>query len=146
MDPNGHILSILSRLTSCTLILFLGLSLSACDSSEDDSDSSSSDSGSDSGSDACDPDVAATMCDPNCAFEPADIDCMNACQNIADQCASDACSASDECVGQNQDVATCMLGCEGTKLLGCTKVVFGCWDTAGGTSNCEDVGSCVGAN
>jgi hypothetical protein len=35
------------------------------------------------------------MCDPNCAFDPADIDCMNACQNIADQCASDACSASD---------------------------------------------------
>jgi hypothetical protein len=145
--------AMLTRLFSATLLLTLGTALPACDGDSGDGDggdeSSSSttaanDTGADTGAgpDACDESVAAMACDPNCAFDPAAVNCMNACQNIADQCASDACSASDSCVGLNQDVALCATACEASKNLSCTNVVFGCWDSAG-ANNCEDVGTCV---
>jgi hypothetical protein len=92
-----------------------------------------------------DPTMAAAPCGADCAFDPTTLDCMAACQNVADQCATTECSASDSCVGQNQDVALCVAACEGSKALTCPNIVLGCWATAG-AMNCEDVGVCVQDN
>ncbi len=129
--------------------LALGLSASACDGGDGDeseSESTTTTTTSTTGDNACnDPMVATMECGSDCSFDPTTVDCMAACQNIADKCSDSACSASESCVGQNQDVATCAVACEATKGMTCTNIVFGCWDSQGATDNCEDVGVCVDA-
>ncbi|MEZ4427288.1 MAG: hypothetical protein R3A51_06260 [Nannocystaceae bacterium] len=110
-------------------------------STSTDASSSSGDSGTTAGGAGfCDQSVAANMCGADCAFDPATVDCMAACEKIAEVCASGDCDVGDACTPANQDVATCQLGCNGSKSLSCPNVVFGCYAS---NATCEEVGLCV---
>lgn len=90
------------------------------------------------GSGLCDGTNATQPCAPDCVFDPASIDCTTACANVASICANNDCDA--QCTGMEQDPTLCAAGCEGTKTLNCTNLVFGCYAT---NTTCTDVGTCV---
>ncbi|MGM0577879.1 MAG: hypothetical protein ACQEXJ_19290 [Myxococcota bacterium] len=121
------------RILLTTLMLAMAMALGACDSDGDGtlSPGDFQDNG------RCSQDNAAQPCDGDCAFDPASIDCQVACQHVADVCASGECNA--QCDAQNQDVQSCISGCEGAKSFNCGNVTFGCWassDTCQGVSSC----------
>ena len=145
------------------LLLVAALSLTGCD--EDDptpddaagttttdpapatdtapaTDDGGGDSSGAAGQGRCAPDQAVMTCDmTDCAFDPTTVDCAAACANIATLCAGNDCDA--QCTGLESDMTLCMAGCEGTKSLACSNVVFGCYAM---DSTCDGVGGCVDAN
>ena len=150
----GHLMT---RLTSLLLPLSL-LLVPACDDDGDKSDSgdtagsttgdtagttTDTTAGTTAGGDGACGDKAAMMCaGADCPFDPMDIDCATACQNIADLCASGDCNVDEACTPANQDVGMCTIGCEGSKTFYCANLVFGCYSA---NAMCEDVGACVDA-
>ncbi|MBW2459908.1 MAG: hypothetical protein JRI68_35790 [Deltaproteobacteria bacterium] len=119
-----------------------GSTSSSSSTSGTTSTSSTSSSGSSSGGTGhCASDVAATMCSGDCAFDPTSIDCTTACANIASVCGAGGCT--DQCTGMESDPTLCSAGCEGTKNMHCTNLVFGCYASS---DDCNTVGNCVQDN
>jgi hypothetical protein len=117
----------------------------ADDGDDDGADGSGDDSadGDDSagGSGYCSESGAVVMCDgaTNCAFDPATIDCMVACNNVGALCQS-GCSGS---MCEGFDAANCSTGCNFAKNQACPNVTFGCYAMS---SDCDTVGSCIEAH
>ncbi len=117
-----------------------------CDGDDENPDSTGGGAGSPSGGDATSPgdgtctDSAGMSCGDECSFDPGEIDCTAACENIAEKCAAAECDSA--CTGLNQDVQACVAACDATKGLSCVNESFGCWATE---TTCDGVGACFQA-
>lgn len=122
----------MKTLTTFLLLLFcVSLMAAECNDDEDSDDSVDADG-------YCKQEVAGMPCGDDCMFDPAEIDCQKACENINEVCKDPACA--DDCQNLQQNAALCKVGCDGTKTLSCTNLTFGCYASS---TDCVKVGNCI---